>query len=94
MQDTLIKQRSSCATTISSILAAEKVAPALKDINAVKRVTVEVYERAKVGWYRRAPLESRLSGDRRSQHPYVVAAALMDGTVTPRQFNDSPPLEP
>ena len=48
IKDTLIKQRSSCATTISSILAAEKVAP-IKDLSQVKKVTVEVYKKAKEG---------------------------------------------
>jgi 2-methylcitrate dehydratase len=89
--DTLIKPRSSCATTISSILAAEKVAPALKGrIGDVERVTVEVYEAAKLGM---ATGEHHWNPDCRetADHsiPYVVAAALMDGTVTPRQFDDA-----
>lgn len=89
--DTLIKPRSSCATTISSILAAEKVAPALKSrIADVQRVTVEVYETAKVGM---ATGEHHWNPDCRetADHsiPYVVAATLMDGTVTPRQFDDA-----
>jgi len=89
--DTLIKLRSSCATTISSILAAEKVAPALKSrIGDVERVTVEVYETAKLGM---ATGEHHWNPDCRetADHsiPYVVAAALMDGTVTPRQFDDA-----
>lgn len=89
--DTLIKPRSSCATTISSILAAEKVAPALKGrIGDVQRVTVEVYETAKTGM---ATGEHHWNPDCRetADHsiPYVVAAALMDGTITPRQFDDA-----
>ncbi len=89
--DTLIKPRSSCATTISSILAAEKVAPALKSrVGEVERVTVEVYETAKLGM---ATGEHHWNPDCRetADHsiPYVVAAALMDGTVTPRQFDDA-----
>jgi 2-methylcitrate dehydratase len=87
--DTLIKQRSSCATTISSILAAEKVSAALSDLQDVERVTVEVYERAKTGmgtgehhWHP----DSRETADH--SIPYVVAAALMDGTVTPQSFDD------
>ena len=89
--DTLIKPRSSCATTISSILAAEKVAPALKHrIADVQRVTVEVYETAKTGM---ATGEHHWNPDCRetADHsiPYVVAAALMDGTVTPAQFDDA-----
>lgn len=89
VQDTLIKPRSSCATTISSILAAEKVAATLKDIEEIEQVTVEVYERAKAGM---GTGEHHWNPDSRetADHsiPYVVAAALMDGTVTPRQFDD------
>jgi len=89
--DTLIKPRSSCATTISSILAAEKVAASLKTrIDEVERVTVEVYERAKAGM---GTGEHHWNPDSRetADHsiPYVVAAALLDGTVTPKQFDDA-----
>ncbi|OGW86709.1 MAG: hypothetical protein A3K11_02165, partial [Nitrospirae bacterium RIFCSPLOWO2_12_FULL_63_8] len=89
VQDTLIKQRTSCATTISSILAAEKVAP-LSNIKDVRKVTVEVYRQAKEG---KATGEHHWNPDCRetADHsiPYVTAAALMDGTVTPRSFSDS-----
>ena len=93
IEDTLIKPRSSCATTISSILAAEKAAPAvMKRLDEVERVTVETYERAKTGM---GTGEHHWNPDSRetADHsiPYVVAAALMDGTVTPRQF-DAPHL--
>ncbi len=91
IEDTLIKPRSSCATTISSILAAEKAAPAvMKRLQEVEQVTVETYERAKSGMgtgeHHWNP-DSRETADHSS--PYVVAAALMDGTVTPRQFDAS-----
>jgi 2-methylcitrate dehydratase len=87
--DTLIKPRSSCATTISSILAAEKAAPAvMQRLDEVERVTVETYERAKTGM---GTGEHHWNPDSRetADHsiPYVVAAALMDGAVTPRQFD-------
>lgn len=88
--DTLIKPRSSCATTISSILAAEKVAASLEDIKDVKRVTVEVYKLAKnnmgTGEHHWNP-DSRETADH--SIPYVTAAALMDKAVTPRSFNDA-----
>jgi len=89
--DTMIKPRSSCATTISSILAAEKAARTLKGrVADVERVTVEVYETAKVGM---GTGEHHWNPDCRetADHsiPYVVAAALMDGSVTPRQFDDA-----
>ena len=86
--DTLIKTRASTGGTISSILAAEKVAP-LKNIKEVKQVTVEVYKKALdggIGEHRRNP-QSRESAER--SNPYVVAATLMDGTVTLRSFNDT-----
>ena len=90
LQDTMIKPRASCASTISSILAAEMVAPSLRTrITDVERVTVEVYESAKVGMgtgeHHWNPT-SRETADH--SIPYVVAAALLDGTVTPRQFDD------
>lgn len=89
IEDTLIKPRPSCATTISSILAAENVAPAvMQRIDEVERVTVETYERAKTGMgtgeHHWNP-SSRETADH--SIPYVVAAALMDSTVTPRQFD-------
>jgi 2-methylcitrate dehydratase len=90
VQDTHIKPRPSCATTISSILAAEKVAAGLRGrLKDVRRVTVEVYERAKEGMGTGAHLwnpDSRETADH--SIPYVVAAAMTDGTITPRQFDD------
>lgn len=91
VEHTMIKPRSSCATTISSILAAEKVAPSvMKRLADVQRVTVEVYEPAKAGM---GTGEHHWNPDSRetADHsiPYVVAAALLDGTVTPRQFDDA-----
>lgn len=91
IEDTMIKPRSSCATTISSILAAEKVAPLLQHrVGDVERVTVETYGPAKAGmgtgehhWHP----DSRETADH--SIPYVVAAALLDGTVTPRQFDEA-----
>ena len=89
VEDTLIKQRTCCATTISSALAAEKLGP-LKNIQDVKHVTVELYEHAKKS---KATGEHNWNPDCRetADHsiPYVTAVALMDGTVTPRQFNDA-----
>lgn len=91
IRDVLIKQRSSCATTISSILAAEHAAVKLRNRSeTVKHVLVEVYEKAKVnmgtGEHHWNP-QSRETADH--SIPYVVAATLLDGTVTPRQFDDA-----
>jgi 2-methylcitrate dehydratase len=56
----------------------------------VQKVTVEVYETAKIGM---GTGEHHWNPDCRetADHsiPYVVAAALMDGTVTPKQFDDA-----
>lgn len=85
----IIKPRACCGTTISSVMAAEKLGP-LKNIKDVKKVTVEVYKKAKervgTGEHRWNP-DSRETADH--SIPYVVAATLMDGTVTPRSFNDA-----
>ncbi len=85
--DTRIKMRSSVGTTISSVLAAEKIAP-LPNIADVHQVVVEVYKRAKetvgTGAHVWNP-QSRETADH--SIPFVVAVTLIDGTVTPRSFN-------
>lgn len=90
MGDTLIKPRSSCATTISSILAAEKAAASLASVEQIEKVTVEVYERAKTGM---GTGEHHWNPDSRetADHsiPYVVAAALIDKRITPQSFSDA-----
>lgn len=93
IRDTQIKPRASCQVTISSILAAEDAARRLPEgaarADAIAHVLVETYAYAKRGvgsaphcWN---PL-SRESADH--SIPYVVSAALIDGTVGPRQFQD------
>ncbi len=86
--DSEIKQRPSVGNTISSILAAEKLAPL--NHKDVKQVNVELYKRAwdRVGngahvWNP----QSRETADH--SVPYVVAATLIDGTITLRSFNDA-----
>ena len=87
IHDTLIKPRASCATTISSILAAENAAAQLPAIEAIEKVKVEVYERAKIGM---GTGEHHWNPDSRetADHsiPYVVAAALIDKRLTPASF--------
>ena len=89
IQHSLIKPRACCGTTISSVLAAEHISP-LRDLAAVSKITVEVYQKAKervgTGEHRWNP-DTREGADH--SIPYVVAATLMDGTVTPRSFNDA-----
>jgi len=86
---TQIKIRPSEGNAISCILAAEKVAP-LKNIEDVKQITVEVPKYAKdaVGtgdhaWHPRSKEDAEYSA------PYLVAATLLDGTVTPRSYNQA-----
>ena len=90
IHDTLIKPRASCATTISSILAAEKAARASRRVDDIEKVTVEVYERAKAGM---GTGEHHWNPDSRetADHsiPYVVAAALIDKRLTPSSFGDA-----
>lgn len=89
IHDTLIKPRASCATTISSILAAEKAAVGVPAVEAIEKVTVEVYERAKTGM---GTGEHHWNPDSRetADHsiPYVVAASLIDKQLTPASFGD------
>jgi 2-methylcitrate dehydratase len=88
--DTLVKPRASCATTISSILAAEKAGAGIARIDDIEKVTVEVYERAKTGM---GTGEHHWNPDSRetADHsiPYVVAASLIDKRLTPASFNDA-----
>ena len=90
INDTLIKPRASCATTISSILAAEKAAQHVARIEDIDKVTVEVYERAKIGM---GTGEHHWNPDSRetADHsiPYVVAASLIDKRLTPASFGDA-----
>ncbi len=82
-----IKTRPARALTISSILAAEKLAGRVGDLDKVSRIVVMTYKRAKEGsrpqhWVSR----NRETADH--SIPYCVAAALIDGVVTPQSFDD------
>lgn len=81
------KYRPTSGNTIACVFAAEHVT-ALADISLVERVLVETYgkavDAAGVGAHNLNPT-SRESADH--SIPYLVAAALMDGTVTPRSFS-------
>lgn len=88
IMDSLIKPRASCAVTISSIFAAEDAAKKVR-AQDVEHVVVEVYQSAKDGvgsGEQRWNPTSRETADH--SIPYVVAAALTDGCVGPRQFKD------
>jgi 2-methylcitrate dehydratase len=88
IRDSLIKPRASCAVTISSIFAAEDAARSVRAPD-VEHVTVETYAYAKNGvgtGEQRWNPTTRETADH--SIPYVVAAALFDGSVGPRQFKD------
>ncbi len=99
VQDSVIKPRSSCFHTLSSILSAEQAARKLKTgIENINQITVEIYgarERAvdKIppvvggGGHHWWHPDSRESADHST--PYAVAVALMDGTVTQDSFDDA-----
>ena len=88
--DTLIKPRASCATTISSILAAEKAGASVARVDDIEKVIVEVYEPAKrgmgTGEHHWNP-DSRETADH--SIPYVVAASLIDKRLTPSSFGNA-----
>jgi 2-methylcitrate dehydratase len=83
------KYRPSSGNTIACVLAAEHIAP-LHDVSAVGRIRVETYGKAVdtsgTGDHNANPA-SRESADH--SIPYLVAATLLDGTVTPRSFSES-----
>ena len=89
IMDTQIKMRSSMGNTIPCILAAEKIAP-IKSGKDIKKITVEIYEYARAegagGQHHWNP-ETRETADH--SIPYITAVTLLDGTVTPRSFNDA-----
>ncbi len=83
-----IKPRPARALTVASIMAAEKLAAELADVSAIQEVLVEVHKQASHGtsehhWHP----DTRETADH--SIPYVVAAALMTGLVTPRSFDDA-----
>ena len=87
--DTRLKFHASSGNTIAPIIAAEKVA-ALCNIKNIERVLVEVNAKTMgisgAGEQNTNP-RSRESADH--SVPFLVAAALKDGTVTPRTLNDA-----
>jgi len=95
VHDTLIKPRASCATTISSILAAERAHAAADGPVEPASVLVETYrhalERTATGEHHWHP-DNRETADH--SIPYVVAATLLDGTVGAEQFDDGHLADP
>ncbi|MFO1085272.1 MAG: MmgE/PrpD family protein [Reyranellaceae bacterium] len=95
IHDVMMKPRAACAATISSILAAEKVAAGIGGPSNVASIVVTTYEDARrlVG---SSPQHWNPTTRETADHsiPYVVAAALADGTVGPRQFDDEHLVDP
>jgi 2-methylcitrate dehydratase len=90
IRDTLIKPRAACAGTISSILAAEHAFKAFgkHQFSEIDSILVEAYSHAAVA--KTTPEHRNPVNRETADHsiPYVVAVAMMDGEVGPRQFDD------
>lgn len=88
--DTRIKHRPAAGETISTILAAEKIAPKLRGIDSIKTVTVELYkralERAGSGEHHWQPRSPDAAGN---SIPYLASVALMEGGVTRQSFDEA-----
>ena len=86
---TIIKPRAACGAAIPAVLAAEAAHRQGIDIGDITEVVVQTYRDAyrknAVGVHHWAP-STRETADH--SIPYVVAAALMDGTVGPTQYDD------
>lgn len=98
IHDSTIKPRMACLHTLAPILASEKAAAQLQGrTGSVERITVEVYkasERAVAGIEKSGgAVDHHWNPDSRetADHsiPYCVAATLLDGSITPRSFDDA-----
>jgi 2-methylcitrate dehydratase len=84
-----LKMRPCAGNTISSVLAAEKAAT-FENSAQIARVTVEVYDRAKIASGTGEHFWNPQSAETADHSiPYLVAMALIDGTVTPRSYDDA-----
>jgi 2-methylcitrate dehydratase len=86
---TQLKFRPCAGNTISSVLAAEKLGP-LEHSGDVKQVIVEVYDRAKIA-SASAPHFWNPQSAETADHsiPYLVAVALLDGTLSRQSYDDA-----
>ena len=91
----IIKPRAACGTTIPSILAAEAVHRQLPAPGAIEAVLVETFRDAVAknasGAHHWSPATREVADH---SIPYVVAAALREGTVTPSQFDPAHLADP
>lgn len=83
-----IKTRPVRALVISAVLAAEKLAGRVADLEDVSRIEVATYRRARQGT---GPQHWVSASRETADHsiPYCVAAALIDGELGPRAFDDA-----
>lgn len=82
-----LKMRPCAGNTISSVLAAEKAAT-FENSEQIARVTVEVYDRARIASGTGEHFWNPTSAETADHSiPYLVAVALIDGTVTPRSYD-------
>lgn len=83
-----IKTRPARALTISAILAAEKIAGDIDDPATVSGIEIATYGRAVQGT---GPEHWKPGNRATADHsvPYCVAAALLDGIVTPSSFDEA-----
>jgi 2-methylcitrate dehydratase len=86
---TRLKIRPCAGNTISSVLAAEKIA-LHAPVERVERVCVEVYKAAKTASGTGAHFWNPQSAETADHSiPYLVAVALLDGIVTPHSYDDA-----
>lgn len=83
-----LKFRPCAGNTMSSVLAAEKLGP-LPNSEDVQQLTVEVYDRAKIASASSAHFWNPKSAETADHSiPYLVAVALIDGTLTRQSYDD------
>ncbi len=91
IEETLLKKRACCATSVSTILAAEKISDAVRNrLDDVEEVLVDTYansHRACGSEEHHWSPDSRETADH--SIPYGVAAAVIDGTITPSSFDEA-----
>jgi 2-methylcitrate dehydratase len=88
LSQSIIKPRAACGTTIPSILAAEAVHRKLPAREPIDQVLVETFRDACTknasGAHHWSPARREVADH---SIPYVVAASLRDGVITPAQFD-------
>jgi len=90
--DTRIKHRPAAGETISTIIAAEKIAPGLagRSVDDIREVKVELYkrafDRAGTGEHHWHPRSADAAGN---SIPYIAAVTLREGRLTRQSFDQA-----